>query len=122
MRTTILRVAATLITLSCGPTPPPDQGGAIAELRSELATQNARILQLEADAAARVAVRPTTRRRATRRPPVTAPATSRAPQSFYQAPSPTRSVARGFIRGPRGGCYTYSTSGRKQYVNRAICN
>lgn len=120
MRTTLLRIAAAIVTISCGSAPPPDQSGAVAELRGELATQNARIMRLEEAAAAKVAVRPTTRRRAT--PRATAPATSSAPQPFYQAPAPTRSVTRGFIRGPRGGCYTYSTSGRKQYVNRAICN
>lgn len=28
----------------------------------------------------------------------------------------------GYIRGPRGGCYTYSASGRKRYVDRSLCN
>jgi hypothetical protein len=27
-----------------------------------------------------------------------------------------------FIRGPRGGCYTFSASGSKRYVDRSLCN
>jgi len=30
--------------------------------------------------------------------------------------------SRGYIRGPRGGCYYYTASGRKQYVDRSLCN
>jgi uncharacterized protein YgiM (DUF1202 family) len=30
--------------------------------------------------------------------------------------------ASGLIRGPRGGCYHYSKSGRKVYVDRSRCN
>jgi uncharacterized protein YgiM (DUF1202 family) len=30
--------------------------------------------------------------------------------------------AGGYIRGPRGGCYHYSKSGRKVYVDRSLCN
>lgn len=30
--------------------------------------------------------------------------------------------ARGYYTGPRGGCYTYSASGRKRYVDRSYCN
>ncbi|MEK6283246.1 MAG: hypothetical protein AABN95_23055 [Acidobacteriota bacterium] len=29
---------------------------------------------------------------------------------------------RGYIRGPRGGCYYISGSGRKVYVDRSLCN
>jgi hypothetical protein len=32
------------------------------------------------------------------------------------------SPARGYYRGPRGGCYTYSASGRKRYVDHSYCN
>jgi hypothetical protein len=32
------------------------------------------------------------------------------------------SSGRTLIRGPRGGCYYYSGSGRKVYVNRSLCN
>ena len=27
-----------------------------------------------------------------------------------------------YYRGPQGGCYTYSTSGKKRYVNHAYCH
>jgi hypothetical protein len=30
--------------------------------------------------------------------------------------------SRGYHTGPRGGCYTYSASGRKRYVDRSYCN
>lgn len=30
--------------------------------------------------------------------------------------------SRGYYTGPRGGCYTYSASGRKRYVDRSMCN
>ena len=29
---------------------------------------------------------------------------------------------RGYHTGPRGGCYTYSASGRKRYVDRSLCD
>ena len=29
---------------------------------------------------------------------------------------------RGYIRGPRGGCYYKSSSGRKVYVDHSLCN
>ncbi len=28
----------------------------------------------------------------------------------------------GYTRGPRGGCYTFSASGKKRYVDRSLCN
>jgi endonuclease YncB( thermonuclease family) len=28
----------------------------------------------------------------------------------------------GYIRGPRGGCYTITSSGKKRYVDRSLCN
>jgi hypothetical protein len=31
------------------------------------------------------------------------------------------SDSRGYYTGPRGGCYTYSASGRKRYVDRSYC-
>lgn len=34
----------------------------------------------------------------------------------------TSSVDRGYIRGPRGGCYYISGSGRKVYVERSLCD
>lgn len=41
-------------------------------------------------------------------------------------PSPERrrsgSASRELHRGPRGGCYYYTGSGNKQYVDRSLCN
>ena len=46
-----------------------------------------------------------------------------APAETYSLPQPTRSTAdRAYIRGPRGGCYYISGSGRKVYVDRSMCN
>ncbi|CAA9363133.1 MAG: hypothetical protein AVDCRST_MAG89-3883, partial [uncultured Gemmatimonadetes bacterium] len=28
----------------------------------------------------------------------------------------------GYYTGPRGGCYTYTSSGRKRYVDHSYCN
>lgn len=39
-----------------------------------------------------------------------------------QERTPTRSSSGGYIRGPRGGCYYISGSGRKVYVDRGLCN
>ena len=50
--------------------------------------------------------------------PTEAPSPSDAP-----TPQPTRSIEnRAYIRGPRGGCYYISGSGRKVYVDRSMCN
>jgi len=35
---------------------------------------------------------------------------------------PVYSPGSGYIRGPRGGCYTYTKSGNKRYVDRSLCN
>lgn len=35
---------------------------------------------------------------------------------------PSTATSRGYYRGPRGGCYTYSRTGRKRYVDRSLCN
>lgn len=47
---------------------------------------------------------------------------SKTPQDLpaYKYTPPARSS--GYIRGPRGGCYTYSASGNKRYVDRSMCN
>lgn len=37
------------------------------------------------------------------------------------APRLPAGSARGYYVGPRGGCYTYSASGRKRYVPRSYC-
>jgi len=75
--------------------------------------------------------------------PPAAPAYTPPPAPAYQAPVPTPAPIRdpiypkpatvytpsttatrsgGYIRGPRGGCYYYSASGRKVYVDRSLCN
>jgi len=50
---------------------------------------------------------------------LTSPEPSAAPASSY---SPRSSGGSGYIRGPRGGCYTFSASGKKRYVDRSLCN
>jgi hypothetical protein len=47
-----------------------------------------------------------------------------APAARSSGGSSRRSGAesRGYYTGPRGGCYTYSASGRKRYVDRSYCN
>lgn len=46
-----------------------------------------------------------------------------SPAETYSPPQPTRSSAeRIYNRGPRGGCYYISGSGRKVYVDRSMCN
>ena len=52
-------------------------------------------------------------RRAVRTPPVT--------QSEDSGGAAVGSGG-GYIRGPRGGCFYYTSSGRKQYVDRSLCN
>lgn len=53
----------------------------------------------------------------------TEPVRVRKPVETYSIPQPARSSAdRGYIRGPRGGCYYISGSGRKVYVDRSLCN
>lgn len=42
-----------------------------------------------------------------------------APKTFVQAPN---TGSNGYIRGPRGGCYYISGSGRRVYVDRGMCN
>lgn len=45
------------------------------------------------------------------------------PGETYSLPEPSRSTGgRVFTRGPRGGCYYISGSGRKVYVDRSMCN
>jgi hypothetical protein len=33
-----------------------------------------------------------------------------------------KSSSSNYTRGPRGGCFTYSASGRKKYVDRSLCD
>jgi len=46
------------------------------------------------------------------------PVTPRATAGGHVEPT----TERGYIRGPRGGCYYISGSGRKVYVDRGLCN
>lgn len=36
--------------------------------------------------------------------------------------TPRSSTTRAYHRGPRGGCYTFTASGNKRYVDRSLCN
>lgn len=46
-----------------------------------------------------------------------------SPPPVQQYSAPSRSGNSGYyIRGPRGGCYTLSASGRKRYVDRSMCD
>ncbi|MBX3266437.1 MAG: SH3 domain-containing protein [Acidobacteria bacterium] len=54
------------------------------------------------------------------REPAPTPPVYVAPQRT--APARTPSSDRTYIRGPRGGCYYYGSSGRKVYVDRSLCN
>jgi uncharacterized protein YgiM (DUF1202 family) len=49
------------------------------------------------------------------------PSRSVRPDSLPSGASSSTS-GRSYIRGPRGGCYYYSGSGRKVYVDRSLCN
>ncbi|MBW3572458.1 MAG: SH3 domain-containing protein [Gemmatimonadetes bacterium] len=50
-----------------------------------------------------------------------APADGEAKQGARRA-SPSASAERQYHRGPRGGCYTYTASGNKRYVDRSYCD
>lgn len=47
---------------------------------------------------------------------------TRAPASNLVRPSAPKRSNNGYQRGPRGGCYYYTASGNKQYVDRSLCN
>jgi hypothetical protein len=51
-------------------------------------------------------------------PPPKVPRRESSPETSPRSTS----VDRGYIRGPRGGCYYLSGSGRKVYVDRSLCN
>ena len=53
-------------------------------------------------------------------PPDYTPKTS-SPSGGY-TPRSSSSANPDYIRGPRGGCYYISASGRKVYVDRSLCN
>lgn len=58
--------------------------------------------------------------RAARSQPSSSTSTPRRASSGSTGRSSAES--RGYYTGPRGGCYTYSASGRKRYVDRSYCN
>lgn len=41
---------------------------------------------------------------------------------FQKKKAPKKTLARKYIRGPRGGCYYINANGNKTYVDRSICN
>jgi hypothetical protein len=47
---------------------------------------------------------------------------SSLPSEPTTLPAVRRTESNGYIRGPRGGCYYLSGSGRKVYVDRGFCN
>ena len=68
------------------------------------------------------------RRVTTERPPavdtLTEPSIAEDPPSVYRPPRDTRRSSppsRVYHEGPRGGCYTYTASGRKRYVDHSFC-
>ena len=112
-------------------TPSPDAFVAMqAELtgvREELRTMSARVDSIETNASSRQNVGRQGQPRAT---VPRASSIRRFSQPSYTAPTFTSPVAQqvrtlaniGLIRGPRGGCYYISGSGRKKYVERSWCN
>jgi len=55
-------------------------------------------------------------------PPVQRRETSPVPPKDSTGGYVKPTTDRGYIRGPRGGCYYLSGSGRKVYVDRSLCN
>ena len=47
---------------------------------------------------------------------------SSVPPVIVEFPHTAPAATPGLIRGPRGGCYHYSKSGKKVYVDRSLCN
>jgi hypothetical protein len=66
---------------------------------------------------------PATQRRQAVTPDYT-PSTPSVPrrESSTEEPAHVNGASGGYIRGPRGGCYYISGSGRKIYVDRSMCN
>ena len=54
--------------------------------------------------------------------PPTVEASETKTKSTAPKSKPRLSSAGGYIRGPRGGCYYYSSGGSKVYVDRSLCN
>jgi hypothetical protein len=54
--------------------------------------------------------------------PEQTPATPKSRSASSGSTRRSSAESRGYYTGPRGGCYTYSSSGRKRYVDRSNCN
>ena len=54
--------------------------------------------------------------------PATTPSVSSLQQNTPPVGSRVQRSATQYMRGPRGGCYYLSSSGRKVYVSRDLCN
>ena len=54
--------------------------------------------------------------------PEPTPATPNSRSASSASTRRSSAESRGYYTGPRGGCYTYSASGRKRYVDRSNCN
>jgi hypothetical protein len=94
------------------------QSAEIAQLRSELQRALVRIEMLERvilNGAPPAAATPPAARGLMTPSTVEGPRPTRSSRS---APAPASS---GYIRGPKGGCYTYTASGRKRYVDHSFC-
>ena len=93
------------------------QAAEIAQLRAELQRALVRIEMLErvilTSSPATAATPPAARGLLT--PSVVEGPESSSPRSARTAPAP------GYARGPRGGCYTMTVSGRKKYVDHSFC-
>lgn len=48
--------------------------------------------------------------------------TSSEAKTKVSSPKARSTTSRSYFRGPRGGCYYYSSSGKKVYVDKSLCN
>ena len=64
---------------------------------------------------------PTSTSPRTRRPTRHTPVHTRRSSTRSGTTRRSSAASRGYYTGPRGGCYTYSASGRKRYVDHAYC-
>lgn len=90
------------IAVACSTEPPPRQ-----DTGSFTDTESARVVTPERSPAADKETEPDS-------------GTTRLRTMAERPPSGPR-AARVFHRGPRGGCYTYTSTGRKQYVDHSFC-
>ena len=98
-----------------------NQSAELQQLRSDLRRAIVRIELLE-----RLVLAGSTPPAATRAaPPRSLLSTSGVDEPPSEASTMRRAapaaVGTGYIRGPKGGCYTLTVSGRKKYVDRSLC-